>query len=222
MSKKYEPELIRKVVQLHLEEGRTYKSITDEYGIAKSTISKWCKEYSEECQKNSRLNPSAINEAEIMKENLRLRRELEEMKKENLFLKKAAAFFARETDQRLIGSFLAKRTLEKAIESQRTKIKGVLILHSDQGSQFTSKEFIEYCEKMKVTQSMSKAGYPYDNAPMERYFNTLKNDLIYNHSYKTEDELYRAIEEYAYVTYNHIRPHSYNGYKTPFEARYSA
>lgn len=75
---------------------------------------------------------------------------------------------------------------------------------------------------MKVTQSMSKAGYPYDNAPMERYFNTLKNDLIYNHSYKTEDELYRAIEEYAYVTYNHVRPHSYNGYKTPFEARYSA
>ena len=117
---------------------------------------------------------------------------------------------------------LAKRTLEKAIESQRTTIKGVLILHSDQGSQFTSKEFIEYCEKMKVTQSMSKAGYPYDNAPMERYFNTLKNDLIYNHSYKTEDELYRAIEEYAYVTYNHVRPHSYNGYKTPFEARYTA
>ena len=42
---------------------------------------------------------------------------------------------------------------------------------------------------------MSRAGYPYDNASMERYFNTLKNDLIYNHSYKTEDKLYRAIEE---------------------------
>ena len=116
---------------------------------------------------------------------------------------------------------LAKRTLQKALESQPA-IKGVLILHSDQGSQFTSREFVEYCEKMKVTQSMSKAGYPYDNAPMERYFNTLKNDLIYNHSYKTENELYKAIEEYAYVTYNHVRPHSYNGYRTPFEARYAA
>lgn len=115
---------------------------------------------------------------------------------------------------------LARRTLQKALDSQ-PDIKGVLILHSDQGSQFTSKEFVEYCEKMKVTQSMSKAGYPYDNAPMERYFNTLKNDLIYNHSYKTESELYTAIEEYAYVTYNHVRPHSYNGYKTPFEARYT-
>ena len=98
MSKKYEPELIRKIVQLHLEEGRTYKSITDEYGISKSAISKWCNEYSEECQINSLLNPSAVNEAEIMKENLRLKRVLEEMKKEILFLKKAAAFFAKEID----------------------------------------------------------------------------------------------------------------------------
>jgi len=81
---------------------------------------------------------------------------------------------------RSITADLANRTLKKAIESQRTTIKGALILHSNQGSQFTSKEFIEYCEKMKVTQSMSKAGYSYDNAPMERYFNTLKNDLIYN------------------------------------------
>ena len=116
---------------------------------------------------------------------------------------------------------LAVRTLRKAIESQ-PEIKGVLILHSDQGSQYTSKEFVEYCERMRITQSMSKAGYPYDNAPMERYFNTLKNDLIYEHSYKTEESLYQAIEEYAYVTYNHVRPHSYNGYKTPFEARYAA
>ena len=102
------------------------------------------------------------------------------------------------------------RTIRKAIESQ-PEIKRVLILHSDQGSQYTSNEFVEYCERMRVTQSMSKAGYPYDNAPMERYFNTLKNDLIHEHSYKTEDELYRSIEEYAYVTYNHARPHSNRG-----------
>ena len=67
---------------------------------------------------------------------------------------------------------------------------------------------------------MSKAGYPYDNAPMERYFNTLKNDLIYQHYYRTEDEPYTAVEEFAYVQYNHVRPHSYNNYKTPYEARH--
>lgn len=113
---------------------------------------------------------------------------------------------------------LAKRTLEKALKSQPS-INGTLILHSDQGSQYTSKEFIEYCEKSGVTQSMSKAGYPYDNAPMERYFNTLKQELIYQHIYHSEEELYDAVEEFAYVTYNHVRPHSYNQYQTPFEAR---
>ena len=116
---------------------------------------------------------------------------------------------------------LAVRTLRKAIDSQ-PPIKGVLILHSDQGSQYTSKEFVEYCERMKVTQSMSKAGYPYDNAPMERYFNTLKNELIYEYHYTTEEALYSAVEEFAYITYNHVRPHSYTGYKTPFEARNAA
>ena len=115
---------------------------------------------------------------------------------------------------------LAKRTLEKAIHSQPGIDLSKLLLHSDQGSQYTSKEFTEFCEKLSIEQSMSKAGYPYDNAPMERYFNTLKNDLIYQHYYRTEDELYTAVEEFAYVQYNHVRPHSYNNYKTPYEARH--
>ena len=120
---------------------------------------------------------------------------------------------------RHITSDLAIRTLKKALESQPV-LKGELILHSDQGSQFTSKAFVEFCESVHVTQSMSKAGYPYDNAPMERYFNTLKSDLIYQHYYHTEEELYTAVEEFAYVQYNHVRPHSYNNYKTPYKARY--
>ncbi len=121
---------------------------------------------------------------------------------------------------RSITADLAKRTLEKAIRSQPDIDLSKLLLHSDQGSQYTSKEFTEYCTGLGITQSMSKAGCPYDNAPMERYFNTLKTDLIHQHYYRTEKELYSAIEEFAYVQYNHVRPHSYNNYKTPFEARY--
>ena len=59
---------------------------------------------------------------------------------------------------------LAKRTLEKAIHSQPGIDLSKLLLHSDQGSQYTSKEFTEFCEKLGITQSMSKAGYPYDKA----------------------------------------------------------
>ena len=98
MSQSYTPEFKKKIVRLHLEEGRTYKSITAEYGVSKASISKWCAEFSEECQTQAITNPDIPNEAELMKENLRLRKELEEAKKENLFLKKAAAFFAKEID----------------------------------------------------------------------------------------------------------------------------
>ena len=66
---------------------------------------------------------------------------------------------------------------------------------------------------------MSKAGYPYDNAPMERYFNTLKNELIHLYEYDTEEALYQAVEKFAYMEYNHIRPHSFNGYLAPYQAR---
>lgn len=124
------------------------------------------------------------------------------------------------TDKR-ITSDLAARTLRKALDSQHPT-KSNLILHSDQGSQYTSKAFIEFCESVHVTQSMSKAGYPYDNAPMERYFNTLKNECTNLYEFWTQEELYQAVEEFAYVTYNHVRPHSYNGYRTPYQARATA
>ena len=119
---------------------------------------------------------------------------------------------------RHITSDLAIRTLQKALESQHLS-KGDLLLHSDQGSQYTSKAFIEFCESVHVTQSMSKAGYPYDNAPMERYFNTLKNECTNLYEFQTEEALYRTVEEFAYTTYNHVRPHSYNNYRTPHQAR---
>lgn len=111
--------------------------------------------------------------------------------------------------------------MNKALESQ-SDVSGEIILHLDQGSQYASKDFTDFCTKTGIIQSMSKDGYPYDNAPMERYYNTLKNELIYLHYYHTVEELNSSIEEFTYITYNHVRPHSYNGYKTSFEARYAS
>lgn len=51
---------------------------------------------------------------------------------------------------------------------------------------------------------------------MKRNFNKLKKDLINQHYY-IEKELYTVVEEFTYVHYNHVRPHSYNNCKTPFE-----
>lgn len=116
-----------------------------------------------------------------------------------------------------ITSALAIETLKIAI--RRHKPKKGLILHSDQGTQFTSHEFNVFCEQAHIQQSMSRAGCPYDNAPMERYYNTLKSERINHFAYKTKDDLDTAVNEFAYVWYNHVRPHSYNKGKTPAQAR---
>lgn len=110
---------------------------------------------------------------------------------------------------RKINTELAIKALTIALQNCPGK-KGIL-LHSDRGSQFTSKEFVEFCKKNGVIQSMSKPGYPYDNAPMERYYNTLKAELINLHEYRTEEELYNAVNMYAYGWYNNVRPHNFNG-----------
>lgn len=98
MPQMYEPEFKKKIVRLRLEEGRSIKSIGDEYNVSKSSITKWCREFSKECQEQAQANPESRTELELMQENRRLRKELEEQKKENLFLKKAAAFFAKEIE----------------------------------------------------------------------------------------------------------------------------
>ena len=89
---------------------------------------------------------------------------------------------------------LAISTLQKALKQEHYP-KGI-ILHSDQGCQFTSWEFSTFCKGNGVTQSMSKAGCPYDNAPMDE---ATMNYINY---------------------YNYVRPHSYNNYLTLMEARY--
>ena len=48
---------------------------------------------------------------------------------------------------------------------------------------------------------MSRVGYPYDNATMERCFNTLKNEEIYLHHYHNEQELYNAVQKISHKCY---------------------
>ena len=94
MSQHFEPEFKKKVVRLHIEEGRSLRSIAEEYGVSKASISNWVYQFREECQ----LNKEAKADYDCMKENLQLKKQLAQLQKENDFLKKAAAFFAREID----------------------------------------------------------------------------------------------------------------------------
>ena len=92
--KHYETEFKKKIVRLHLEEGRSLKSLAAEYNVAHASISNWTRQFRNECQSME----EAQADYDFMKENLRLRKQLAELQKENEFLKKAAAFFAKEID----------------------------------------------------------------------------------------------------------------------------
>lgn len=90
-NKRYEPEFKKKMVWLVLEEGRTIASVNKEYGLGEGTVRSWIRQFEEECEKNPETK-------DIYEENRRLRKKLEEAEKEVRFLKKAAAFFAKEID----------------------------------------------------------------------------------------------------------------------------
>ena len=94
MNPHYETEFKKKIVRLHLEDGRTLKGLAEEYGVSKASISIWVKQFREECQTNE----EAKEDYDYMKETLLLKKQLAELQKENDFLKKAAAFFAKEID----------------------------------------------------------------------------------------------------------------------------
>ena len=80
----------------------------------------------------------------------------------------------------------------------------------DTAKLFSSHEFNKFCEKNNVQKSMSRASCPYDNAPMERYYNMLKNEYINLFTYRTKEELESAVRKFAYAWYNHVCPHTYN------------
>lgn len=63
---------------------------------------------------------------------------------------------------------------------------------------------------------MSKAGCPYDNAPMERFYNTFKSNFYNVTSFSSVEMMDELTMKYI-NWYNYVRPHSYNNYLTPME-----
>ena len=85
MSKYFEPEFKNKIVRLHLEDGRTIRSLAAEYSISKASISNRISRFRKECQNNE----EAKADYDYMKETLKLKKQLAELQKENDFLKKS-------------------------------------------------------------------------------------------------------------------------------------
>lgn len=108
---------------------------------------------------------------------------------------------------------LAQDAMDNAINRHQPDTDN-LMFHSDQGTQYSSKAFIDYCSKNSITQSMSRKGNCWDNAVMERFFRSLKAERLNHQSFANHYEVVQNVESYIYF-YNYKRIHSAIGYMTP-------
>ena len=93
-----------------------------------------------------------------------------------------------------------------------------LIHHSDRGVQYASGPYRATLARHGITQSMSRKGDCLDNAPMESFFGSLKNELVHRAAFPTREAARQAIFEYVETFYNRRRRHSALGFLTPAQA----
>jgi putative transposase len=110
---------------------------------------------------------------------------------------------------------LVMKTLEKACEN-REVVK--TLIHSDQGFQYTSRQYSKKLEQLGMVGSHSRKGNCLDNACIESFFSHLKSEMLLLQCPETLDELYRAIDQYI-TFYNHECSQKRLGDRSPVEYR---
>ncbi len=115
---------------------------------------------------------------------------------------------------------LVSQSLFRAVASKRPPAG--LIHHSDRGGQYCAAEYQGLLKQFKMKPSMSRRGNCYDNAPMESFWGTLKNELIHHRRYTARQEAIQDITEYIEIFYNRQRRQKRLGYFSPavFEKNY--
>ncbi len=101
---------------------------------------------------------------------------------------------------------------------QRRQPPAGLIHHSDRGVQYASGEYQKLLARHGLRCSMSRRGNCYDNAPMESFFGSLKNELVHRTTFPTKAAARQALFDYLEIFYNRRRRHSGIGFLTPAQA----
>ena len=99
----------------------------------------------------------------------------------------------------------------------RRKPRNRVLIHSDQGSQFTSRDWASFLKAHNLEHSMSRRGNCHDNAVVESFFNLLKRERIRRRTYKTRAEARQDVFDYIEMFYNPKRKHARNGMLSPVE-----
>ncbi len=108
---------------------------------------------------------------------------------------------------------LALNALLMAVWRRKPKTK--VIVHSDQGSQFTSAEWQSFLVAHNLEASMSRRGNCYDNAVAESFFHLLKTERIRRKTYKTRQLARQDVFDYIEMFYNSRRKHGKCGMLSP-------
>jgi len=111
-----------------------------------------------------------------------------------------------------LSSELALAALEMSITTRSVKN---LIHHSDQGIQYTCKDYIKILKDNGIRISMSAKGNPYDNAFAESLIKTLKQEEVYLWQYETYHDVVERVQYFIMDVYNKKRLHSALGYRPP-------
>jgi len=121
------------------------------------------------------------------------------------------------------GKFMTTDLALKAMKTACLNVKNTkgIVLHSDLGTQYTSRIFEEYLASKGIIHSFSRKGNPYDNACIESFHSILKKEEVYNQKYYDFKVASKALFEYIESWYNRKRIHSAINYMTP-QAVYEA
>ncbi|MGP4753983.1 IS3 family transposase, partial [Agrobacterium pusense] len=125
--------------------------------------------------------------------------------------------------RRVIGwSMQSRQTTDVVLQALlmavwRRKPKEKVLVHSDQGSQFTSMDWASFLKHHNLVHSMSRRGNCHDNAVAESFFNLLKRERIRRKVYRSRDEARQDVFDYIEMFYNPKRKHVRNGMLSPVE-----
>ncbi len=110
---------------------------------------------------------------------------------------------------------LIQKTLRQA--KQKEKVTDGLILHSDQGQQYTSQAYFVLTSEYNITPSMSRRGNCWDNAPMENFFGHLKEEALRQYQSLSFEEAHQVIDDYIhFFNYERIQLKTR---QTPYQLR---
>lgn len=138
------------------------------------------------------------------------------MHRSHMYLTAVIDWFSRKIVGWTLSETLDTQPVLEAVRNAVEQYGTPAILNSDQGSQFTSGPYKELLKELRIRQSMDGKSRWADNIMIERWFRSLKTELIYINEFRTPRELRREISTYIRA-YNALRPHEALGYNTPDE-----